>query len=1326
MAVVGVAYGNLGAYHGGATTGDDLQAAQVPEESTITTFFCRALYDYQTQDSSSLSFRKNDIIEVLTRLESGWWDGLLGDERGWFPSNYVTIISDEEAELALSAVEDQQEVQPSVMRMNVTGEPYASDASWGGEPANMPGVFVEHGNTVSNGGVTSSDFWMPQVTVDGQIYYVNTQTGQHSRDLPLEVDETSDGDLAALAVSQPSSRTGNGAGLGFTALTESSLAGFGVPKRTGTPEPWVRKLADDGIAYYFLNKHTGEVSWSLPDGDAPVTKGRTRALTGSSTTPAFNETKATSRMRSDSATSQSRGRRDPYQHISDHVSDSDDSGLYSPDQEDGLSTSGYSRSSERDRSQDATAGRAQAIELTAAERIAQSLQETLAPPSPDLVSDLCHAARDAVASVLRKNQSFSRVPRQSEHSQALDGLIMNVVAAVRNLLYISTSISGHVPNHVIPPDPRDRSEATASQALLKPAQRKVTATLSKLVLSARAMEYDSGPAAHDVATRIQNDAEELDRAIVTFVAEVQRYYSEHQREGTGTKRVQGFFSTLYLGLGLVGAGCAGTWKGFGWVPMDDTEEIPERILGVDIFAEFKTHMASVQAKFGTFHSALKNKGSGSQYAVWAAGKEVVSGLATLLLFVGNIHVARHVDIDGFYIQTADAEHGVSYGQTVESARILTRTLEAVAQWLYDDASTLLLLIQSVRSSTGRSYWQDKDAHYEILDSITTWLKSNLQFLLQTLDALLELGHTQAEIAQGDYQGAIEWRMSRLSFMDSHFDVRPMSILNPADPESEDLVDIEIALGGAVGRVHNDRVPTFRSQSQLSDTTITLTDRTLRDSRSIYDPSVSAHTLVPSETHRDAPSMNDSTLLLEDSSPMARATSNAQKIRKILGDDAPEHLTTTKPWYLQPDYTKEEIIIDVGGAVRAGTVPALVERLTTHETGDTNFIKTFLMTYKSFTTLDELFDLLVKRFYIKPPEGLSPSELEEWRRLKQHIIQTRVLNTIKTMITDDDFLEKEDMYILDRMKEFLLRLDETSQKTMATHLLTLIERARTGGLKKTITPNLVSPPTSIMPKTNKKLKLPDIEPLELARQLTIMESHLYQKIRPMECLQRAREQKTEHHDNIARVIQTSNRIANWVADTVLSHEDSRKRATVIKQFILVADRCRNLHNYSSMVAIVSGLNSPPIRRLKRSWEQVNSRHLTQLNNCEMTIDSGKNFNNYRSTLAKVAPPCVPFIGVFLTTLTFIQDGAKDTLPANLVNFRKRQKASEVIQDIQRWQTIPHHFHPLASVQGYLEESLNKFNDQVDVSDMFWNLSLEREPREREDERMARLLQESGFL
>ena len=102
------------------------------------------------------------------------------------------------------------------------------------------------------------------------------------------------------------------------------------------------------------------------------------------------------------------------------------------------------------------------------------------------------------------------------------------------------------------------------------------------------------------------------------------------------------------------------------------------------------------------------------------------------------------------------------------------------------------------------------------------------------------------------------------------------------------------------------------------------------------------------------------------------------------------------------------------------------------------------------------------------------------------------------------------------------------------------------------------------------------------------------------------------------------------------------------------------------------------------------------------------------------------GTYLTTLTFINDGAEDKVAGKMINFRKRQKAAEVIQDIKRWQSTPYNFANVHSITNFLEESLGKYQDGVDYSDQFWHLSLEREPREREDEKMARLLQESGFL
>jgi hypothetical protein len=51
-----------------------------------------ALHPYSGPDATTLTFAKGDAIHVLSRLESGWWDGVhvASGARGWFPSNFVS------------------------------------------------------------------------------------------------------------------------------------------------------------------------------------------------------------------------------------------------------------------------------------------------------------------------------------------------------------------------------------------------------------------------------------------------------------------------------------------------------------------------------------------------------------------------------------------------------------------------------------------------------------------------------------------------------------------------------------------------------------------------------------------------------------------------------------------------------------------------------------------------------------------------------------------------------------------------------------------------------------------------------------------------------------------------------------------------------------------------------------------------------------------------------------------------------------------------------------------------------------------------------------
>ena len=51
--------------------------------------YALALYDYKATKADELSFQEGDLIHVIHVVDGGWWEGDLGEHRGWFPSNFV-------------------------------------------------------------------------------------------------------------------------------------------------------------------------------------------------------------------------------------------------------------------------------------------------------------------------------------------------------------------------------------------------------------------------------------------------------------------------------------------------------------------------------------------------------------------------------------------------------------------------------------------------------------------------------------------------------------------------------------------------------------------------------------------------------------------------------------------------------------------------------------------------------------------------------------------------------------------------------------------------------------------------------------------------------------------------------------------------------------------------------------------------------------------------------------------------------------------------------------------------------------------------------------
>lgn len=249
-------------------------------------------------------------------------------------------------------------------------------------------------------------------------------------------------------------------------------------------------------------------------------------------------------------------------------------------------------------------------------------------------------------------------------------------------------------------------------------------------------------------------------------------------------------------------------------------------------------------------------------------------------------------------------------------------------------------------------------------------------------------------------------------------------------------------------------------------------------------------------------------------------------------------------------------------LRGGTLIGLVEQLTRHDRLDPAFNNTFLLTYRSFTTASELFEMLVKRWSIQPPYGLAKEDYQTWVDKKQKPIRFRVVNILKSWF-DNYWMEGNDedaRILIQRVYNFAKDHVATTSTPGAAPLMTSVEQRSRGPdmpTKRLVLTLNTQTPQPILPKHMKKLKFLDIDPTEFARQLTIIESRLYGKIRPTECLNKTWQKKLAPGEpdpaaNVKALILHSNQLTNWVAQMILTQQDVKRRVIVIKHFVQVAD------------------------------------------------------------------------------------------------------------------------------------------------------------------------------
>lgn len=439
--------------------------------------------------------------------------------------------------------------------------------------------------------------------------------------------------------------------------------------------------------------------------------------------------------------------------------------------------------------------------------------------------------------------------------------------------------------------------------------------------------------------------------------------------------------------------------------------------------------------------------------------------------------------------------------------------------------------------------------------------------------------------------------------------------------------------------------------------------------------------------------------------------------------------------LQKTYA-HELTFNKEGQVAGGSLPALVEQLTTHDSApDPQFVTAFFLTFRKFCEPREFAQTLIHRFdYIGDSRTVGTPA-----RLRIYNVFKGWLETYWSADADKDALGEIRFFALHKLKQVLPaageRLAELTKKVTEGYANGTITGPLVSGVGKTSlsfsSDDANVPEPNITVKQLNALRVAtgggaqvsilDYDPVEIARQITLLAVKAYCEIRPEELLSMDwGKPNTKKAKSVRKMCLLNTDLAYLVSDTILQPDDAKKRAKVIKQWVKIGTACLELCNYDSVMAIMCQLNSSPVQRLKKTWDVVNKKTIAELQEIDKVADMSKNYTTLRRLLESPTAPCLPFLGVYLTDLTFVIAGnpKRRELPGvltetgdtvSVINFDMYNRIAKIISHLQKFQ-VPYKLKAVPEMQTWIEQHLRRMRDGHDeMVSTFFRRSLMVEPK-----------------
>lgn len=428
-------------------------------------------------------------------------------------------------------------------------------------------------------------------------------------------------------------------------------------------------------------------------------------------------------------------------------------------------------------------------------------------------------------------------------------------------------------------------------------------------------------------------------------------------------------------------------------------------------------------------------------------------------------------------------------------------------------------------------------------------------------------------------------------------------------------------------------------------------------------------------------------------------------------------------------------------LKAGTLDVLVRHLLDGSSGggcsqDPDYTRIFLSTYRTYTSTATLIELLFQRDsasidlnnsgYCRSPlltviQTWLDEYSEDFRDPPLHPALRLLLDRLRIGSAVDDGVRSQPNYCsLAGQAEELLRKFQKEDGVPSK------SRSVAAGLSQGEDESASEDSGRENPPDRSSIT--DFSAAAIAEQLTQMDSALFVKVVPYQCLGcvwSQRDKKENLSPTIRATITQFNTVTNRVIMSLLSQPvepangascppppTPAQRARVIEKWIKVAQECRRLKNFSSLKAILSALHSNAVYRLRKTWAAVNRDSMATfdnlwetfpdencvLTNRELLVEDGSqaNVDNVSPKLSKkcqlprqmsTSSGVVPYLGTYLTVLTMLDTALPDTTKDGLINFEKRRREFDVLSQIRLLQAscsqynLPNHPKISAWLHGH---------------------------------------------